>query len=323
MTEAAEILNQTQDQVKPVGGIHAEDFEFIALINSGSGTLSSEAIIKALTAESCSLNVVDSVIIGAQDNISLVFEETFVRARLRGAAIVVVGGDGSQCLAVKHALQHQVPLAVLPQGTFNLFALHHGIPTILEQGIETLGTSKLSQVAVSWINDQPFLTGAQFGLYVDIIRQRERHQAMAGFRSRVTAYASGLYTFLFKNKKLDLRVVADSDLFRVKGQVMMLSQNRPHLQHLGLQRRIAALDSKLMLVVAKPNSIWDKLRLLGHRLKGRIEDDFQFEDRLLSEAEIHSDKKYLSVVVDGEITRFETPLKVSIQPRALALFKPS
>ena len=118
-------------------------------------------------------------------------------------------------------------------------------------------------------------------------------------------------------------MVADSDLFRVKGQVMMLSQNRPHLQHLGLQRRITALDSKLMLVVAKPNSVWDKLRLLGHRLKGRIEDDFQFEDRLLSEAEIHSDKKYISVVVDGEITRFETPLKVRIQPRALALFKPS
>ncbi len=307
----------------PAAPKSAKDYRFVVLINGGSGSADFIAIKQRLTAAHCALRIVNFVALHDVSTIEDKVEKAFIHAKNNRLAVLVVGGDGSICLAVKYALLFDVPLALLAQGTFNLFALHHGLAVDTEKGIAQIENSHIEKVAVARINDLPFITGANFGLYPELIEQREKYQSLTGVRTRITAYISGLHTFLFKRKKLKLKMTTPDSSFDVSAQIIMLSQNRPHIENLGLasDHWLKMLNNQLLMIVAKPETFLDKLRMMGHRLLGKLEDDLQFEVKPVSEVVIETRRRKLKVALDGEIYELTTPLNVKVEPNALALFK--
>ena len=91
-------------------------------------------------------------------------------------ALGVAGGDGSVAAAAAVALQHGLPLAVLPAGTLNHFARDVGVATPVEaaRAIEA-GDGVLVDVAA--VNGVPFLNTASIGSYPEMVRRRD---AMSG-----------------------------------------------------------------------------------------------------------------------------------------------
>lgn len=90
----------------------------------------------------------------------------------RAAAFGVAGGDGSVAAAATTALEHGLPLAVIPAGTLNHFARDVGITVAADaaQAVEE-GTAVLVDVAT--VGGKPFLNTASIGSYPQMVARRE------------------------------------------------------------------------------------------------------------------------------------------------------
>lgn len=94
-------------------------------------------------------------------------------------ALGVAGGDGSVAAAAAVALEHGLPLAVLPAGTLNHFARDVGVATPGEAAAAVeAGDGVLVDVAA--VNGTPFLNTASIGSYPEMVRRRDRLSGRLG-----------------------------------------------------------------------------------------------------------------------------------------------
>ncbi|SDF63331.1 bifunctional phosphatase PAP2/diacylglycerol kinase family protein [Klenkia brasiliensis] len=94
-------------------------------------------------------------------------------------ALGVAGGDGSVAAAAAVALEHGLPLAVLPAGTLNHFARDVGVATPGEAAAAVeAGDGVVVDVAA--VNGTPFLNTASIGSYPEMVRRRDRLSGRLG-----------------------------------------------------------------------------------------------------------------------------------------------
>lgn len=130
-------------------------------------------------------------------------------------ALGVWGGDGTVGTAAAAAVEHSLPLLVLPGGTLNHFARDAGTPT-LEAAVAsaTRGEAALADVGHVAVErglpdspehlDLTMLNTASIGLYPNLVRRREHLQPalgkpLAGVVAMFRTFAAGTPTTLIVN----------------------------------------------------------------------------------------------------------------------------
>lgn len=118
-----------------------------------------------------------------------VLAEAARSAARAGGALGVCGGDGTVNAAATAALRHHVPLAVLPGGTFNHFAVDLGTETV-QDTCAAVATGSAVRVDVGRIRPDAgvgasreptyFLNTFSIGSYPDLVRLRERWSPRIG-----------------------------------------------------------------------------------------------------------------------------------------------
>lgn len=118
-----------------------------------------------------------------------VMEQHAKRAAQTGGALGVFGGDGTVNVAACAALQHRVPLAVLPGGTFNHLAQDLGIATC-EDTAQAVDQGHAVALDLARFTPGPDPTGGggpghfvntfSLGAYGDMVEVRERWSARIG-----------------------------------------------------------------------------------------------------------------------------------------------
>src|SRR3954468_20701585 len=93
-------------------------------------------------------------------------------ARSGAQALGVAGGDGSVAAAAAVALEHGLPLAVVPAGTLNHFARDVGVDT-LGDAAEAVTKGSAVRVDVAEVNGTPFLNTASIGVYPEVVERRD------------------------------------------------------------------------------------------------------------------------------------------------------
>ena len=91
----------------------------------------------------------------------------------RAQALGVAGGDGSVAAAAQVALEHGLPLAVLPAGTLNHFARDVGVESV-EEGADAVMAGAAVTVDVATVNGTPFLNTASIGAYPEMVHRRDK-----------------------------------------------------------------------------------------------------------------------------------------------------
>jgi diacylglycerol kinase family enzyme/membrane-associated phospholipid phosphatase len=91
----------------------------------------------------------------------------------RARALGVAGGDGSVAAAAAIALEHGLPLAVIPAGTLNHFARDVGVETP-EDVADAVRSGSAVEVDVAEVNGTPFLNTASIGAYPEMVERRDR-----------------------------------------------------------------------------------------------------------------------------------------------------
>jgi undecaprenyl-diphosphatase len=107
----------------------------------------------------------------------------------RARALGVAGGDGSVAAAAAVALEHGLPLAVIPAGTLNHFARDVGVATVPE-AVEAVVRGEAVRVDVAEVNGTPFLNTASIGSYPEMVRRRDRLKGRMGRWAALTVAAA-------------------------------------------------------------------------------------------------------------------------------------
>lgn len=233
----------------------------------------------------------------------------------------IAGGDGSIGAVAKVAMEHDVPLVVLPGGTRCHFARDLGLdPRHLVDALDGFkGVER--RIDVGDINGRIFLNNISLGAYADIVDHKEyREQKVAVTRRVLRQILTG------KKPAYSMRFRTPEGHVNEAVQVLVSVNRYTSMKLLELGHR-EQMDAGILQVTAVLK-LTDKLlsRLLGSmsisRVRGKVsvEDFIQFDTAKLR---IKSKQPTMIVGVDGEREEYKTPVVVTCRPGALRLCVPA
>ena len=120
--------------------------------------------------------------------------------------VVAAGGDGTLNAVAQCLMQTEIPMGILPLGTFNYVARLLNIPLDVMEAAKVIATGDDRKVHVAQINDHIYLNNASLGLYPLFIQKREYYNLKFG-RFPLHAYTSGLDVLIRDRKELKLEIM--------------------------------------------------------------------------------------------------------------------
>jgi diacylglycerol kinase family enzyme len=236
-------------------------------------------------------------------------------------AVVAGGGDGTLSCAAGHLADTGRAFGILPLGTLNHLARDAGIPAKIEEAAKVIAAAHVREIDVAEVNGRIFVNNSAVGLYPDMVRLREHEQEKLG-RSKRMAMLSASLASLRHFRRHRLWISAPGLETPVRTPLLFVGNNRYQVNLFGLGKRETLDEGELCLYAIRADS---RLRLLWAGIRGvfgRLDQQRDFITAYVTEAEISADRPALSLSLDGEAERMETPLRYKIRPKALRLIVP-
>ncbi len=211
-------------------------------------------------------------------------------------ALGIAGGDGSLAPVAEVAIERDAPFVCVPLGTRNHFARDLGLdrrdPV---QAIEAF-VGRERRVDIGRVGERAFLNNVVIGAYAQLVHRREEHRRRRDAFARIRALA------IVVRHPRPLRVSVDGR--PVHARVLLIANNHYELQLLSLGARERLDDGLLHLYAAE----------------GVLPGTWQ--ERTAARFRLESPQGTLRAAVDGEPKTLETPVELSIEPRALRVLLP-
>lgn len=235
--------------------------------------------------------------------------------------IAAAGGDGTLNAVARYLMNSNVPMGILPLGTFNYVARALNIPLDILQAAKVIAEGENRAVHTAVINDQIYLNNASLGLYPLFIQKREQYNQHFG-RFPLNAYTSGLDVLIRDCKELKLQIEVDGMTYPVKTPLIFFGNNQLQLADLNLKISESAAQGRVAGVMVAKSGKLTLFKLLWQLIKGTIEkapDVYSFD---ADQVVIDSPRKKLTVALDGEIVEMKPPLHIRVQKNALQVRVP-
>jgi diacylglycerol kinase family enzyme len=224
----------------------------------------------------------------------------------------VAGGDGTQALVAGIAAQHDLPFLVISAGTRNHFAMDLGLdrdnPAACLDALTGDGVEQRIDLGI--IGDRTFVNNASFGAYAEVVQDPAYRDDKRGTTLQV------LPDLLSGHRGAKLTAHAGDTT--VTGPQALLVSNGPYeLSDIaGLGRRVR-LDAGTLGVVAVTvnNTLQAAALLRGTRGRG-------LTTLTAAEVVVDADTPEIPVGIDGETVMMPTPVRCTIQPKALRVRVP-
>lgn len=288
------------------------------VINAHAGSLLGGLAVQALEEELAAARI--DVEIEPDDGRTL--PDRIAAAKARGVdAVVVAGGDGTIACGAQMLAGTDIAFGILPLGTMNMLARDIGIPTDLTAAIAALADGVERRIDVGEVNGHVFLCNSVLGFASRLGVRRERARGRLGpaemWRMAVAAWrASRRYPAMI----LDLEVAGTRRRLRTRsitvvendyGEGPGLLFNRPRLD-----------GGELVLYVTERMTPWRLVALAFGMLVGRWRNRPGLTRIVATEFVIHSRRRALRVMNDGEGILLAPPLRYRIRPKALKVIVP-
>ncbi|WP_232829324.1 diacylglycerol kinase family protein [Tropicimonas sp. IMCC34043] len=250
--------------------------------------------------------------------------ETLVEdACQQGAGLIVAaGGDGTANGVAAAMLGREVPMAVLPLGTFNYFARGLGFSEDPAEAAQQILAGGVHPIRIGVVNGQVFLNNASIGLYPRILRERESIYATWG-RSRLAAHWSVIRCFLRFRKPMRLRLRIDGAETIHRTALVFIARSTFQLDRFGLAGEAAISDDRFAVLVARADrrrDLWRTAAKLAARVAEPGSDyDFHSASELVIEA---PSRRHLYLAYDGEKRRAPTPFTFRMSEDRLQIVLP-
>ena len=235
--------------------------------------------------------------------------------------MVAGGGDGTLNAVASRLVGLPIAFGVLPLGTLNHFAKDAGIPTDPSAALRSIATGYTTQLDVGEVNGLFFLNNSSIGLYVDVVRDRERQQTRLG-RGKWPAFAWAMVGALRRYPFLTVALTMDGHALSHRTPFVFVGNNAYRTEGLLIGQRDGLRGGALSVYVADHAGRWRLLALGLRALVGQLRQARDFKDFRAAELRIDTGHQHLRVAIDGELRRLDAPLHYRILPRALRVIVP-
>jgi diacylglycerol kinase family enzyme len=233
--------------------------------------------------------------------------------------IVAGGGDGTISSVASQLVGYRTALGVLPLGTLNHFARDIGMPLDAEEAIAAICTGEIKAVDVGSVNGKIFINNSSLGLYPDQARLRQVWRAKIG-RWPALIIASLIVLSRFPS----LRVIAEFNGKRIirRCPMLLVSNNVYKLEPGKLTEREGLDGGVLGIYLLREEGRTGLLRIALHSLVYKLEEAASFENDTATEAVVLTRRRRISVALDGEVYKMNTPLRYTSIPASLRVVVP-
>lgn len=229
-------------------------------------------------------------------------------------ALGIAGGDGSINAAAGVALEHDVPLAIIPAGTLNHLARDLGLSDV-SQTISAVDRGEAARIDVGMIDGKPFLNTASFGVYSRIVDLRERLEDRLGkWPAAAVALANELRHATPTEVEIDGRPRRLWAIF--------IGNCRYEPAGFAPARRRRLDDGRFdvrMLTAEKP---WSRASLIAAILSGDLRRSPAYEHFHVERMRIRARSESLRIARDGETSDASREFMVEKAPKRLTVFMP-
>ncbi len=235
--------------------------------------------------------------------------------------IVVAGGDGTINSVVTRLLQHDIPLGILPLGTFNYVARALHIPLDLLEAAEVIVTGHDQSINIATLNDRIYLNNASLGLYPLFIQRREQFNRYLG-RFSWHAYSSALEVLLRRREELQLSLEINGQKYPLRTPLIFFGNNQLQLEEMKLQVAECVAIGRIAGVAVSKGDKWSLFKIVWQMVQGTLERAPEIYSFCGDQVIVTSKQQTLTVALDGEIAEMTPPLKFGIYRQALKIRVP-
>ncbi|GAC1652437.1 MAG: lipid kinase [Vulcanimicrobiaceae bacterium] len=231
--------------------------------------------------------------------------------------VAVGGGDGTLISAIPGLIEAQLPLGILPLGTFNDFARTLGIPLDPAQAVNIVLAGKRRAIDVGRVGERYFLNEASIGISTRIARrQTPEVKKRFGFLGIVGTTLATLRKV--RPFSADIRYDGTHERFRT---IQITVANSHHFGGVITNKDASIDDGTLDLYSLEIKRWTDLFPLVGRTVRGEISKAPSVRDRRAQRFEIRTTRPH-HIFTDGEPAGM-TPATFDAVPKALEVFVPA
>jgi diacylglycerol kinase family enzyme/membrane-associated phospholipid phosphatase len=278
----------------------------VAVVNMLSGGGGNEGVAEELKQALPAAEVIE---FGEDDDVCELMKAAAARAEVLG----VVGGDGTINAAATAAMEADLPLLVIPAGTFNHFAKDLELTEVAD-AVEALAAGRAISIDVGDVDGQPFLNTASLGSYPEFVKIRERWE---GRLTKPVAAAGAIYHVLRHCPPLAAQV--DGVQRRL---VMIFVGNGGYSPRGFVPRWRSRLDSgQLDVRLVDSGQSGARWRLLLGAVTGDMYRSSRYLETRTSSLKVTIDGPPGYLARDGEITDAPNSVTFSVRRDALTVYR--
>jgi undecaprenyl-diphosphatase len=283
----------------------------VLVANPSAGAAPAEDLRRQLLRE---LPAAEVVVCRPDDDVVKTLAEAAARAEVLGVA----GGDGTVNWAANAALEHGVPLAVVPAGTLNHFAAELGIED-LDDLLRALRGGEAAEITVGSAagsgKDRFFLNTFSVGVYPELVRRREARERWLG---KWLSLSVALVEVLRHAEPLEVRL--DGQPRRL--WLLFGGNGRYHPPGFAPSWRESLDDDVIDLRLVDASSPWARSRLVAAVLSGRLGRSRVYEERQVTSADVRLVGAQ-ELARDGEVEPAPDQLVLRTADRRLVVYRPA
>lgn len=239
--------------------------------------------------------------------------------------IVVAGGDGTINTAATVLGGSDIALAVLPRGTFNIFARHMGLPFNLNRIAEMVAAGHSTLLEVGLVNNRVFTLFSSIGVYPQFVRERKFLQHRRGWW-KPFAMVWALVKSFIRFPRLQLDVEVDGRQERLQTTSVIITTTPGAMSPILLKKDGAhyLTDRVLHLYTGRHATRRRMFMSFVNILMRGPKLDKNFTERPVTAVTVNVQgrRRRLLAACDGELFRLKAPLHYRIEVEYLRVLLP-
>lgn len=235
--------------------------------------------------------------------------------------LIIGGGDGTVSAAASLIADSETSLLVLALGTKNNFARDAGIPLDPLEAISLLDHMHILHIDMGEVNEHKFINNATVGLYPKIVEEREERTKKRGWRKWWAQLVAAILV-IKRLPRMRVSVEADEMSTSLYTPFLFVGNNEYNEIINPNYLRESLSEGKLWLCIARSSHFWSLLLMAWHLTIKGIREAKDLETHLLEDLTVNTWKRQVTVAIDGETHKLNTPLRFKILKKSLSLVVP-
>lgn len=237
--------------------------------------------------------------------------------------IIVGGGDGTIASAAGLLEHTDIPLGILPMGTFNLAARGHDIPLDLETALHVLAKVVPQRTSLLRISGNPCLCTCIIGFYPRMTRILDEYHGTQWWRKTWNIFKVSVFRFT-KSPIYKLGCEREHSTTHYRCRMLAIVPGA-YKNTMGIMpERSSTTPLSASIYIFKHLTRLQMLRGILSFLTGRLAEDEDMQTLSTREALLHFErKKVVKILIDGEVMQIPSPVKISLETDSLLVLQPA